>query len=512
MGSDQARRSAAILTLANLAGQLLGFAYRIALSRTIGPEGMGLFQLIFPFQSLAMALAVSGLCVAVSRMAAEYRALGDEGALGALVGRAMLLFCGFFGMIAAGSILFARQIAAGFLGDARTERAVWLLLPVVFFTGIENLHKNYLYGIGDVGAPAFSDVAEQLVRMGSVLLLLRTVPCRGPGEMLGLIVLGMGICEAASTLFLRLVYCRKRRGLAGRRTGSGGKMLRMLLRTAIPVSAANLVNNLLSALIVVLIPRRLELSGLSHARALEEYGVLFGMTMPLLLLPASLVFGVGLVMVPRLSSAAALGDRAAVQRAIARGISAVSTLVLPVLAVLVPLGSTAVRLLYGAEVSGGMLLPLAAGVALSIYMGLLGSVLNGLGRPGAAALGAISGNALELALTWLLVADPRLRLRGYVIAFLASVVLTAGSNLAFAVRACGLRIRPGRWFFLPLLNSIGAALTARLILLRSAQRLGEGGAMIVAILGAAAVYLGFLALERGCSGSEKQQKIDAGRE
>jgi alkylation response protein AidB-like acyl-CoA dehydrogenase len=51
------------------------FVYRIALSRLIGAEGMGLFQLIFPFYSLSLTIAASGICVAVSRLSAEYARL-----------------------------------------------------------------------------------------------------------------------------------------------------------------------------------------------------------------------------------------------------------------------------------------------------------------------------------------------------------------------------------------------------------------------------------------------------
>ena len=37
-----------ILSTANLIVRLLGFAYRVFLSRMIGPQGMGLVQLVFP--------------------------------------------------------------------------------------------------------------------------------------------------------------------------------------------------------------------------------------------------------------------------------------------------------------------------------------------------------------------------------------------------------------------------------------------------------------------------------
>ena len=45
-----------LLTATGLAGQLLGFLYRIALSRQIGAEVMGLYQLIMPVYSVLLSL------------------------------------------------------------------------------------------------------------------------------------------------------------------------------------------------------------------------------------------------------------------------------------------------------------------------------------------------------------------------------------------------------------------------------------------------------------------------
>lgn len=38
----------AVMTLANLTIRILGFVYRVVLSRIIGPQGLGLIQLVYP--------------------------------------------------------------------------------------------------------------------------------------------------------------------------------------------------------------------------------------------------------------------------------------------------------------------------------------------------------------------------------------------------------------------------------------------------------------------------------
>ena len=63
----------AILTATGLISRIIGFFYRIFLSNTIGEEGMGIYQLIFPVSSICFAICAASIQTAISRfVAAEY--------------------------------------------------------------------------------------------------------------------------------------------------------------------------------------------------------------------------------------------------------------------------------------------------------------------------------------------------------------------------------------------------------------------------------------------------------
>lgn len=70
-----------ILTGTSIVSQFLGFVYRILLSRLIGAEVMGLYQLIMPVFSVIMALTAVGLTVAVSNLSSQYHARGNRAAI-----------------------------------------------------------------------------------------------------------------------------------------------------------------------------------------------------------------------------------------------------------------------------------------------------------------------------------------------------------------------------------------------------------------------------------------------
>ena len=56
-----------LLTTAGILSRFIGFFYKIFLSRTIGAEGLGIYQLIFPVMALCFSLTSAGIQTSVSR-------------------------------------------------------------------------------------------------------------------------------------------------------------------------------------------------------------------------------------------------------------------------------------------------------------------------------------------------------------------------------------------------------------------------------------------------------------
>ena len=65
-------QQALMLIGSNMTTGLLGFIYSTILSRRVGPEGMGLYGLIFPINSLLLSVITGGMMVAITKVIAEY--------------------------------------------------------------------------------------------------------------------------------------------------------------------------------------------------------------------------------------------------------------------------------------------------------------------------------------------------------------------------------------------------------------------------------------------------------
>ena len=77
MGKDKFLRGALILTVAGLMVKVIGSVNRILLSRLLGGEGIGLYQMAYPFYLLMLSICSAGVPVAVSIIVAEKVAKDD---------------------------------------------------------------------------------------------------------------------------------------------------------------------------------------------------------------------------------------------------------------------------------------------------------------------------------------------------------------------------------------------------------------------------------------------------
>ena len=85
---------------------------------------------------------------------------------------------------------------------------------------------------------------------------------------------------------------------------------------------------------------------MERSAAISEFGVVCGMTMPMLSLPIVFLGALNLVLVPRLARACALNLPGEVRRLSSRAMAAVSVLTLPAMALMVVLGPDLGRLMF----------------------------------------------------------------------------------------------------------------------------------------------------------------------
>lgn len=479
-----------LLTATGLFAQVVGFLYRMMLSRLIGAETMGLYQLVMPVYSMFMSVTAVGLTVAVSTRAARCHALGDEAGVTQVLGAGLRRFFALAVPLGAVIVWCSDPISVYLLGDARTRLGIVLLVPCVLLTGVENLHKHCFYGTGRVRIPATVETMEQLVRAGAVLGLLVWLLPQNQERTVGLIVLGMVLCEVFSAVSLVVLFQRTRpRGPARDPSVAKG-----LWSIAIPVGLTSVLGTILGSANAVLIPAKLVEGGMESGAAMSAFGILCGMTMPLLALPTGFIGALCLTMVPDLSRRTAHGDARVAAGFLNRIMSVTMLLMAPCMALLVVMGPTVGQLLFQQQRVGEYILPLAVGTLMTCVQSVLGGALNGLGLQGRGARNAIASDVVQLAFTYGTVST--WGLRGFVVGFVLSSLVGMGMNLASVLHATGLRLRLYAWFVRPVLSAVLVGLWCRLLfqwLLGAGVWLGT--TCVVCVVVGTLLYVGVLLMQ-----------------
>ena len=268
-----------ILTVSGLLIKFLGFFYKIFLAQALGAEGMGIYQLIFPIFAVCHSLTSSGLEVAISRFTARSR--GHE--------QSDYLWAGLFltltSSLVIGLFLWTRSdfIALTLLHETRCAPLLKILAATIPLAGFHGCFCGFCLGRKNASLPAFSQLTEQAVRIGSVWLLYHIFLQEGMEITPMLAAAGLLTGEIASVLFILTFAANKT--LLPSSLSACFHRCRTLLTMSIPVTASRVSLTLLQSVEAVLIPLSLRQSGLSSTEALSLYGILTGMSLSFLLFP-----------------------------------------------------------------------------------------------------------------------------------------------------------------------------------------------------------------------------------
>lgn len=481
---QSAGRSALFLTGMAALSQLLSFVYRVILSRMIGAEGMGLYQLVMSAYSVLLSLSTIGLTSSASNLSAQYLALGNGRAMDQT--RRMCL-----GLLAVDAALLTTAVTSLYdpisvclLGDARTQLGLVLLMPCLLLTGVENIHKHLFYGAGFVKQPAFVELAEQLIRACAVLGLLCIFLPQNGERTVGLIVAGMVVCEVFSSVSLTILYRWKFSG--ARSCGQGekrGTLLKKVRNIALPIAATSLLGNLMGAANSALIPRKLVEAGVERGAAVAELGIVCGMTLPMLGLPTVFLGALNLVMIPRLARSVALKQRHRVRHQVQRALMAVSILILPSMALMVVIGPDLAVLMFGQKEAGAHLLPLAVATTFSCYRGVLNGILSGIEKQTQSAVVSLLCDGVQLGFVFT-ISWPGVGILGFVAGALVSEFLGAVLCAICVERTTGVRIPIFQCITAPGLGALLMGLTSNLLF----RYMKDGGVPVIACMGSAVFY------------------------
>jgi len=409
------------LAAAGILVRIIGLANRMALSRIIGAEGLGLYQMILPLYALLAVIAGLGLSGAVTKMVADRSVTGD------IAGRRKVRQISLCLVLAAAAVItvllfIAPELPLKFIPDRRIIGILRLMPAAFIFAALSSILRSYSQGLGKMAPTALSQVAEQTVRvvvgLAAAYFLL---PCGMEKALAGLfggIIAGEIACLGV-LYFMRPAEERIAPPPCRLPTPS---MLKELFSLALPILLIRLGTSITQTVESLMIPARLQIAGFTAAKATTLFGELAGMALPLLFLPTVLIIPLNTTLVPAVAGAATLRQRGRLEMLIK--ISLWGTLVIGLLsaALLYLAASPLSAILYGSTTPAGMVSKLAPVAPFAYLQFTTATILHGMGRPAVAVATDLLGTAISLTMIFYLTALPGWGIDGVTCAYTVSFI------------------------------------------------------------------------------------------
>ena len=424
-----------ILTATGLITRVIGFFYRIYLSRLFGEEGMGIYQLLSPALSLSFSLTAAGYQTAISKFVAAGSARHHSDDLKILfAGAAITLPLS----LTTNAVLFlaADTIGTFLLKESRTIPMLRILSFSIPFAALHACINGYFYGKKKASVPALTQLLEQFARVGCVFLVTGSDLTAGRTPSINAAVLGLSVGEILSMLVsilcLYLHLYRDSSPFSLKNLVPSLPVYRDLLGMALPLTANRIVLNLLQSIEAVSIPQRLLLYGYDTTTALSVYGVLTGMAMPMIFFPNALTSSVAVLLLPTISENHAKGDRNAVWNDTLRTVKYCSLMGFCCLCCFLFSGKWMGTELFHSELAGHFIVTLGF-ICPFLYLDTtLSSILQGLGMAGRIFFSNVI--CLLIRLVFVFFTIPAIGMQGYLWGILVSQLVLAGIYFFYLYR------------------------------------------------------------------------------
>ena len=283
----------ALVTAFSCVERLLGFIYRIFLSRFLGSEGLGLYQVALSVVGLIMTLTCSGIPITVSRIMTKHSAENNEQTGFRTVTGGMILSLILSVPIVLIALLFPKVFSFLF-ADERCYVILKIILPGVIITSVYAVIRGYFWGRKMFFTYSLIELLEEAVMLViGVIFILKATDLQG------------GIIGASNAVLISYIFsfvtATALYFLRGGKIKSPKGELKPLISSATPITLMRTATSLINTLIAIILPLRLVASGVSQSVALAGFGELSGMSIPLIYIPSTIIGSIALVLVPELS-------------------------------------------------------------------------------------------------------------------------------------------------------------------------------------------------------------------
>lgn len=306
-------KSTLILIVGGFFTKILGMLIKIVLTRTIGTEGIGLYSMIMPTFMLLNSIAQLGLPTALNVLIANEKYNTKN-----LVFTAIFISLSIDILIMIFLIISCNYLSTNLLNDSRLSFGLISIGFTLPFITISNCLRSYFFAKQRMYPHVITNIIEDLVKLILIIIGIPFFIIKGIEYAVAFVILSNILCELSSIIiFIFLIpnfKCSKE-DLKPNKSN-----LKNLLKIAIPTTGSRLIGSIGYFLEPIIITYVLLKVGYSNNFIVNEYGIINGYVMQLVLLPSFFTSAISQALIPIVSKKYSEGNYKYIKKKIKQAI------------------------------------------------------------------------------------------------------------------------------------------------------------------------------------------------
>lgn len=361
-------KAVALITIFSIITRCLGFVFRIYLSRKLGAEALGVYQVAYSVIGVLITLVSSGLPLTTAKIVAKYEVQNEQKRKYSAVTASLII-----GIAVAATISLIVWLGQGgfssLFTDKQSTNVLITLLPAVIFSAVYSVFRGAMWGKNNYFGVCITEFAEQLFRVVITIIMLHSLT--------DTLALAVGTAKAFtyacafSALLAVIIYFRQ-----GDRLHFSKSEYIPILKSASPITGIRVASSFIQPISALIIPAQLVLIGYTKSEAVAAFGVMMGMTFPLLYVPMAVIGSVGVVLIPNISTLIAKNEYKQIESNISKSFSVSIFCAMLFVPLYLSVGDLIGIVLYDNAFSGILLQLAAVNVMPIAICNMTGSILN----------------------------------------------------------------------------------------------------------------------------------------
>lgn len=195
-------------------------------------------------------------------------------------------------------IIFAPYCSSVLLHDKVTNMPIYVMALSLPFNSLVTSLDGYFTGVRRVHKTSFSRIVTAILQVILTLYFLYILPYSDLSIVCTYLMLSTTIATTFQFILTYILYLLDRKKMFRNSYDSNENYLKKILRIAFPVAITSYIRSGLNTIKQMLIPYSLEKNNKACDEALSQYGLINGMTMPIIMFPCIIITSCASLLIP----------------------------------------------------------------------------------------------------------------------------------------------------------------------------------------------------------------------